>query len=170
MELLWLLRVVEKMEPSIIILRGISGSGKSVLANRVVDEFADSVVVSADNYFLNDDGKYEYDARGLSAAHLVCFQDFLDNVNEEVDIIVVDNRSLRAEEITPYWMVGRSYGYEVVVVNVHEFDLDLCYRRNQHGVSYNAIVNQFQLMNRVEMPVYLNFVRSEDLLSYLERV
>jgi predicted kinase len=157
------------MESSIVILRGVSGSGKSVLANKILDEFDYSVVVSADDYFLSDEGKYEYDARSLASAHLVCFQSFLDSVNDGADIIVVDNRNLRAEEITPYWMVGRSYGYDVTVVNVHEFDLDLCYRRNGHGVSYRAIVNQFELMNRVEMPMYLNFVSSCDVINYLDK-
>jgi len=46
-----------------VIMRGLPGSGKSYLAKKIASEWKDgeSVVLSTDDYFMNEKGEYVFD-------------------------------------------------------------------------------------------------------------
>lgn len=54
--------------PKLILVRGIPGSGKSTYANSLPT----TVVVEADQYFINKDGAYRFDRAEIKEAHQWC--------------------------------------------------------------------------------------------------
>ena len=139
------------MKKTVIIMRGISGSGKSTRAKELAaahDEFAVSIC-SADDFFMRN-GVYEFRRQDLAAAHAQCLRDFVNALWEGVPLVIVDNTNTRISEFQPYARVALMAGYEV---RFEEFippedpqALDdyvvECARRNQHGLGYTACLAQ----------------------------
>lgn len=95
----------------VIILRGISGCGKSTWAKQ--HALTDTVVVSADHFFIQPDGSYAFDQSKLNEAHIVCFRNFLDAIETKALTIIVDNTNIHRWEFQPYLIAAQARGYEV---------------------------------------------------------
>jgi predicted ABC-type ATPase len=120
----------------VIVLRGVSGSGKSTYAARRAAQSragARVAIVSADDFFVGEDGGYTFAPEKLSLAHGACFREFMANITLEVETIIVDNTGGSASEIAPYLLAASAYGYEA---EVHQIvcDVALASERNVHGV------------------------------------
>lgn len=90
----------------VIILRGISCSGKTTLARQLRSVHEGAVhIFSADDYFLDDSGHYNFRASQLSEAHSLCLYRFLNAVrsSDPTDLIIVDNTNLQVFEVAPYY-------------------------------------------------------------------
>jgi predicted kinase len=99
----------------VIILRGISGSGKTTwIANNHPEAF----VVSADHHFLDKDGNYHFNADHLQEAHEHCFRAFLNALEEKRPLIAVDNTNVALWEITPYSLGARAFGYDITILTL----------------------------------------------------
>ncbi|MEG1581928.1 MAG: hypothetical protein RR334_02065, partial [Clostridia bacterium] len=65
----------------IIIIRGISGSGKTTFAIKLKSLFAergeDCEICEADDYFTGTDGQYNFNPNLLSQAHNACYSKFV---------------------------------------------------------------------------------------------
>lgn len=120
----------------IIILRGVSGAGKSTFARQL-----HGTVVSADDYFMRQ-GRYEFNPRELPAAHAKCMRDFIDLCQgvEEArrNMVIVDNTNTTVMEVAPYVAVGQAYGHDVEIITI-EADVERAAARNVHGVPTNAV-------------------------------
>ena len=121
----------------LIIMRGISGSGKSTY---VRENFPEAVVCSADDYFMVD-GEYIFDPAGLGEAHTECFEKCLSSVTDDEAVVVVDNTNTQRAEFTPYVMLGRQAGYDIQIVHI-AVDVDIAAERNTHGVPADAVRRQ----------------------------
>ena len=110
---------------NVIVLRGISGAGKSTWAAK---HYPDAVIASADSYFLQEDGSYDYDPKQIDAAHEACYQTFVQALINREPLIVVDNSNVTVWEISPYVMPARSFGYEVEVLTL-DCDPEVAIRR-----------------------------------------
>jgi predicted kinase len=104
------------------IIRGLSGSGKTTLANKL-----SPVVFSADDFFTDVDGSYNFDSSELSEAHAMCVANVNFDMGSEVPIIAVANTFSQKWEAEPYFKLAEKYGYSPFVVecqnafeNVHE--------------------------------------------------
>ena len=75
----------------VFIMRGVSGSGKSHLARELTEHKGG--VCSADDFFVNKNGKYCYDRRDIGKAHAYCMSKFMDAIADKVDSIAVMSRS-----------------------------------------------------------------------------
>lgn len=117
------------MDKQVIIMRGVSGSGKSTY---IKENFADAVVVSADKYFMKE-GKYCWDASKIGAAHGQCRARFKQALSKSKELVVVDNTNTKLSEFKGYLSVAEEYGYKVEVVRL-DVPLDTLYGRNVHGV------------------------------------
>jgi len=100
---------------NVIVLRGISGSGKTTWAK---EKYEGAVVVSADDHFLQEDGTYLYVASEIDAAHEACYRRFMEAVRKKEPLIVVDNTNVTLWEMSPYVMPAQSAGYEVEIVTL----------------------------------------------------
>jgi predicted kinase len=121
----------------VLIFSGLSGSGKTTLSNR----FA-GVTVSADDYMLNASGVYEFNFRRLPEAHARCFQVFMEHLRSGSHAVIgVANTNTTPEEVAPYFLGAKAYGYEPHIIML-EIGIDLAEQRNEHGVTYETLGKQ----------------------------
>jgi predicted kinase len=121
----------------VIIMRGISGSGKSHHAALFA---GNGRVVSADDYFMHN-GVYVFNARKLSEAHTACMQAFLNALHQGYQTVVVDNTNIRLHELNPYRMVALAMGYDVEIYHII-CPVSVAFKRGQHRVPHNSLVRQ----------------------------
>lgn len=119
----------------VIVLSGLPGSGKS---HHVQENFPGEFVVSADHFFIGEDGVYRFDFTKISLAHQACWRQFYVAVQAKVELIVVDNTNLTAAEISPYMLPAEAMGYQVEIITL-ETPVELCKVRNTHGVKSEVI-------------------------------
>jgi predicted kinase len=112
---------------TLIILRGLPGSGKSSFANFI---WQSGVIFEADKFFYDADGNYNWDANKIKEAHEWCQYEveaaMVENETSNGQYfpeIVVSNTSTTANEMEPYLVLARKYDYKVVSLIVE----------NRHG-------------------------------------
>lgn len=124
----------------VIIMRGLPGSGKSTMANKLAEENG-GVIFSTDNYFMHD-GNYLFDASKLGAAHAWNQRKYQEALESGKEYVIVDNTNTTRKEVRPYIMLAQYFGYSVEIMepdNPDRFNVDLCFIRNTHGVPLVAI-------------------------------
>lgn len=131
---------------NLYIYRGLSGSGKStkVLEKiRLCKELGETwLVCSADHYFYDEKGQYQFDPRKLGDAHKQSFQNAVDAMGQGVNNVIIDNTNTQLWEFKNYIEVAKNLGYEIQVIHVGgltDKDLSLYHQRNTHGVGLAAI-------------------------------
>jgi len=122
-------------ERQVKIIRGASGSGKSTYTKK---HFPNAIVCSADAYFVDDQGNYNFDPTKIGAAHGSCRRSFKAALDRFQPLIVVDNTNTTLREFKPYIDLARKRGYDVEVIRL-EVPLDVAAKRNVHGVPYDAV-------------------------------
>jgi hypothetical protein len=143
---------------TVVIMRGISGSGKTTVAKRIRDTAVKAgrrcISCSADSYFVDKStGLYAFNRSQLSAAHAECFATFQRALAAPLGhgappLIVVDNTNTRRQEYGRYAQRAARCGAEVRVVEVVEGSsgqlappprkgasafVAMCTSRNVHG-------------------------------------
>lgn len=144
-----------------IILSGVSGSGKSTYAEKLLQQ-SQGVKVSADHFFMkygvSAEGKqteaavYHFDPSKLQEAHNDCFRRFVGFLMEGWSDIVVDNTNTMVWELSPYMLAASAFGYaaEIRTLWVHSTDLTMAWKRNIHKVPLGVLDSQsYNLANRV---------------------
>lgn len=134
----------------LFLLRGLPGAGKSTLANSIGGTW-----VEADQFFVNKEGVYQFDATKLKEAHKYCqarvkhAMEFYSNGEDIIKYtsfgkIIVSNTFTQAWEMQPYYDLAEEHGYRVyslIVENRHD-------GVNQHGVPVEKLIemkNRFQV-------------------------
>jgi len=109
----------------LVIVRGLPGSGKTTIAETLSRITGDKRVfpISADDYFYDTDGNYNFDANQLGLAHTACFQRVSDLMLKQQEIIVVANTFTSEKELQPYIDLAKTKGYTYTVLLVE----------NRHG-------------------------------------
>lgn len=123
-------------------MRGPSGSGKSTYINK---HFPDALVCSADHYFIDETGNYNFDRRKLGAAHGECKETFKKALAKREPLIVVDNTNTMVKEMTPYVKPAKRQGYRVECVRL-VVPVEVAHARNVHGVPYGAVKAMIERM------------------------
>ena len=109
------------MTKTLWIIRGVSGSGKTDLANTLASQLPNTRTVAADDYFLKD-SLYLFDASRLHRAHEWCKDHVDSSMRMGFNNVIVHNTFVRERDIKPYTDLADSYGYKVrslVVENRH---------------------------------------------------
>lgn len=112
-------------QKQLIILRGVSGSGKSSFC----DLISEPKIICCADFFFESDGKYNFDASKLGQAHAKCREDF-DNAlaNPYIDNIIIANVNSKPSDYRYYvdtaTMAGAKITYVILEkrhhnVNVH---------------------------------------------------
>ena len=135
--------LIEHREVSLVLVRGLPGSGKNTFAEKISD-----IVISADDYFMVD-GEYKFDGSKLGEAHADCLKrtkDALRDCNLN-DIVVVANTFSQHWEMAPYLYMF-DCGAPDFMPNVSNTVIDLydngccdteLFERNTHGVPLKNI-------------------------------
>lgn len=130
----------------VIILRGVSGSGKTTWAKTRLKEKdgLSKSIVSADEYFTDPKtGKYLFVKEELEKSHAFCFKTFILHLQSDTDLIIVDNTNTTALAIAPYVLATEAWGYEYEIKTFH-CDPETAYGRGTHGVPFGTIERQCQ--------------------------
>ena len=150
----------------IILLRGVSGSGKS----RQAQEFRaheDDIVVSTDDYFTDEYGVYNFEYSELGMAHGSTRQRVLAAMEADIDTIVVDNTNTRWWEMMPYLEMAKKHSYDVRTVMVGSLKpeaLEEYAERSKHGIPLEIIQRQaehFEKLMDPKMGYVLEKLRAE---------
>jgi len=121
---------------TLFLIRGISGSGKSTAAN-LLSENGRYPVLSADMYFEDSDGNYNWNPSKLKDAHAWCKEEARKWMNRGFEAmtckfpiadspsykIFVANTFTQEWEMEEYFKLAEQYGYQVVSLIVE----------NRHG-------------------------------------
>lgn len=101
----------------LILLRGLPGSGKTTLG------YGFGVVpLAADDYFYDEEGNYNFNARDLPKAHKWCRVRTEHQMEDGVEKIVVANTFTQEWEFKEYFELAKQYDYRVhslIVENRH---------------------------------------------------
>ena len=141
-----------------IIMTGVTGSGKSFLAKQLQRELAgilggdyDVELYSTDDYWLRPDGIYDWNFRYIGEAHkwnqerTARYFDYDDWYYPPCAII--DNTNLTTKELKPYLDIAKKYKLEVEVQEANtpwRLDADELFKRNTHKVPLDNIINMLK--------------------------
>lgn len=107
------------MEKTIIIIRGISGCGKSTFAKTL-----GGFHFEADMYFIDPvTGEYNFDPSKIKLAHQWCQDSVKSSMTLNHDKIVVSNTFTQEWEMQPYFDLAKKYNYKVFTIIIE----------NRHG-------------------------------------
>jgi predicted kinase len=121
---------------NLILLRGVSGSGKSTIAPM----FNTTNIVSTDDFFIDEYGDYVYDANSLIINHQKCQLAVEMMMQDSEELIVVHNTFTKEWEMSYYSDLASKYGYAehtMIVENRHG-------SKNIHDVSQDSIKAQIE--------------------------
>ena len=119
---------------NVIILRGVSGAGKSTVATL----FGNPAIVCADDYFTDSDGIYRFNAAELPQAHVQCQKRFMDAMNNpDVETVVVANTNILPTHFAFYEKQAQEFNarvFHLVIENRHG-------NQNTHNVPATVLMN-----------------------------
>lgn len=152
----------------VVIMWGLPGSGKSTYTSHlkdVCDSFGCAFEkVSADDYFLDKNGHYNFDPLKLSENHKKAQKQFLNYIinyqskQAERPVFVVDNTNLLRGEWAEYAKIARENNYFVLLKSTNDcLNLEECSKpeRNTHMVPFNVLERRYELhMKKPFYPLY----------------
>jgi len=164
----------------VIIFRGVTGSGKSTLADVLLgkslvwDEHPESIqkdcewaqyilrlrmetkdlpkqAFSADYFFTNAEGVYNFNVKYLSHAHNQCLQKFTEAVRDGLPLgpkpglLIVDNTNCSIQEVAPYVATAQAYGHDLKIITLLH-DVRDCAKRGVHGAPARSVLRQHYVL------------------------
>jgi len=130
---------------SLFIMRGLPGSGKSFLAQKLRElneQFTN--ICSTDNYFMVD-GKYLFDRTKLGHYHKLNQENTSFHLKDNISVIV-DNTNITWKEIKTYVDIGVEHKSSIYIVEAATpwaKNPEECFKRNSHGVPLEAITRTY---------------------------
>jgi tRNA uridine 5-carbamoylmethylation protein Kti12 len=129
----------------LILLRGIPGSGKTTLGKSILRCVStdDPDVISADDYFMDSNGNYNFDALKIKEAHNDCQQRCANKMKNEFSKIVIANTFTQEWEMEKYYEMAERYNYRVhsVIVENRHGGVNI---HNVPDEKINEMKNRFQ--------------------------
>lgn len=128
----------------LILIRGLSGTGKTTLAEAICGDLEGRFMVAADDFFEDDSGVYSFNPDQLKEAHLWCQKECLEAMEDGYEIIVVHNTFTRKWECDPYMDMARKNDYVIQVISLYDgglSDQELS-QRCEHNLSPFQIQKQ----------------------------
>jgi len=97
-----------------IIIRGTSGAGKSTFANLFAEP---KVICTADDFFYDKEGKYNFDASKLGKAHGQCQNKFECALRDKsIKLVIVANTNVKPSDYQYYIDKAGEYGVKIISV------------------------------------------------------
>ena len=127
---------------TMLIMRGLPGSGKSSLVRRILKTYPQAEVCSADAYFTQADGSYQYDRDKIKEAHIYSQEKAEALCRDACNLVIVDNTHVKRWELQPYLNIATKFRYSVVILEPQTpwaKDPEQLAMRNSHNVKESVI-------------------------------
>lgn len=167
-----------------VLMRGYPGCGKSFKAKEMASEWGNTVICSADDYWITPEGKYNFDASKLKLAHDSCFNIFKKAIADGKNVIV-DNTNLKYDDCKRYFeyvlknnnLNSTRYAIDFCEVEFNSFEVAVGLRSNREdgkNIPYDKMKAMYSLFKRSNcIPLMLsnfsnkiNFVFQRDVVEY----
>lgn len=121
---------------TLYIIRGIPGSGKSTLGQKLVK---DGRCFAADDYMTDKEGRYAFDPLRLAECHRLCFGDVRDMLLDDTSYedVAVCNTFTQEWEYRRYIRIAYAIGWIPVVINVQSL------HTNKHECPVEKVVSMY---------------------------
>ena len=138
--------ITNEAQGELILLRGLPGSGKTTLAKIILQlrSTDEPEILSADDFFEDKEGDYNFDPTKLKEAHNYCQFRCSERMRQQKAKIVVANTFTQEWEMEEYFKMAERYNYRVhtvIVENRHG-------NENIHGVPEDKLQ---QMKNRFQV-------------------
>ena len=137
-----------KQQAMLMLIRGMPGSGKSTLAQRLIRQGVIECHYEADQYFVNEQGQYEWDVNHLMDAHDWC-RSQAEAALEAGQRVAVSNTSVRLRDIRSYVEMARDWSV---------LPLRVVTLRSQYGSIHGVPEETMERMRR-------GFAQDQDILE-----
>ena len=114
---------------TLYLIRGVSGSGKSSLAQCLLNSGVVAAIHEADSYFTQEDGGYVFNPSKLGQAHSLCQANAFEDLKAGKSV-AVSNTSTTEKEVAVYQQMAEELGAKFVSLVVESRHSG----KNQHGV------------------------------------
>lgn len=135
---------------NLVVLRGLPGCGKSTLAQNIVKEYPDAVVISNDKLRIVDN-IYNYDVTKNSEIYKYNYSLLVKSLLAKVELIIIDNCNLNLEMLEKYAELAKNnnYNYIQLAFKKPEFkDLYQSYQNSKNGISFSSYKNLYKNYNK----------------------
>lgn len=138
------------MKRKLLLIRGISSSGKTTLAENLVGELFSQgkrvYHIEADHYWIDLEDQYRWNPKYLGLAHQWCLASVV-RLFEILDFetVIVANTFTTVKEMQPYIDYAAAAGISVEILEPDtpwKFDAQECFMRNTHKVPLEVIQKQ----------------------------
>lgn len=136
-------RIIAAMNKIFYLLRGIPGSGKSFLGKQLAGETGE--IFASDDFFINEQGKYNWREEDLTTAHNWNYQRVLKALEQGISPVILDNTNVTLEEMKftrPLIETAINNNYDVEITEPDtpwKFNAEELAKRNTHGVPLESI-------------------------------
>lgn len=141
----------------LILMRGLSGSGKSTKAHLLAKEYG-GIIFSTDNFFYKN-GIYSFDASKLALYHQKTQRLAQKAMKKNTPCVIIDNTNSQLRAMRIYVKIALQYGYEVFFAYAHTdwaWNVGECFQRNTHKVPFEIIektFHSFEYPNEYDIPL-----------------
>jgi predicted kinase len=126
---------MKSSENSLVLLRGLPGSGKTTLA-KILSENNTYPVFSVDDYFTDEKtGEYIFNFQDNHLAYKECEALTRDAMSQSIQKIFVHNTFTQDWELESYFILASEFKYVVFVVTVENYH----HSKNTHHVTEEQI-------------------------------
>lgn len=101
----------KRKRKELFLIRGVSGSGKTTFVESVKRQF--DITASADDFMINENGDYVFDASRLGECHQKCIDVVKNGMVNMKSRIFVHNTLTTDWEMEPYFKLAAKFGYLV---------------------------------------------------------
>ena len=144
----------------LIIMRGVSGSGKSTMAEKIAAEQCFALLFSTDDYFMVE-GEYRFDPKRLREYHAANVDRTKNAMLDKCPCIIIDNTNTQAWEMKPYVELAIEYGYSVNIVEPEPVSFDEIMKRQAQRKDQNKALPPEvvqKMLNRYEPNVTVEMI------------
>lgn len=154
-----------KKSKVMFIMRGLPGSGKSVIAQQIKQVYGDlAVICSADDFRVNHQGEYVWRSEEYEATHMKCRDKARRSCEYGIPVVVIDNTNVDKRMLYNYVSIAHDAHYCVVLVEPRtswKYSVTDCALKNHHKVTVDILCEQLSKFQQINA-IYYGWFPSEE--------